>query len=247
MTKKISIVGIGPGAIDMMTVKAQNTVVEADVVAGYNYYVDLVMPLVDEEDQIIIKNGMTKEKERCMQAIEKASEGNKVAMVCSGDAGLYGMAGLVYELIAHHKFTGIEVEVVPGVTAAVSSSSLLGAAIVEDFCTISLSDYMTPFEKIFKRVEFATKADFVMAIYNPRSKARQDYLEKAVNIMLEDRDASTPVGIVKNAYRDEEEVIVTTLGEIDYTLVDMFSTVVIGNSKSQIIDGKIVTSRGYTL
>lgn len=243
---KIFAIGIGPGHINGMTLKAFDTIKQCDAIIGYSAYIEQIKVLL--EDKIVFDNGMGKEKERCQKAIDLALEGNKVGMVCSGDSGLYGMAGLIYELIEKQNLLDqVQMEVIPGVTSALSCSALLGAPIVEDFCTISLSDYMTPYEKILDRIKYSTKADFTIALYNPRSLKRPDYLYEALEIISKERDDSTPVGIVKNAGRNAQEIIRTTLGKVPVEWVDMFSTVVIGNSNTKWIGDYMVTSRGYEL
>lgn len=244
--KRIAIIGIGPGNPEGMTIRARNAVESCQVVVGYHVYVEQVRTMIS--DKTVIENGMGQEKERCEKAITLAAEGNYVAMVCSGDSGLYGMAGLIYELLDREQLLDhIEVEVIPGVTSALSCASLLGAPIVEDFCTISLSDYMTDKDKIHRRLELASKADFTMAIYNPRSSKRPEYLKEAIEILLNDRESKTPVGIVRNAYREDQTVIRTTLDSVPYNEVDMFCTLIIGNSRTKWIDDFMVTSRGYAL
>ncbi|MBC7959134.1 MAG: precorrin-3B C(17)-methyltransferase [Vallitaleaceae bacterium] len=244
--KKIMAIGIGPGNLEGMTLRARTALEACEVVVGYHVYVEQVRPLIT--DQIVFENGMGQEKDRCEKAIGLALEGKSVAMVCSGDSGLYGMAGLLYELLERDQLLqDVSLEVIPGVTSALSCSSLLGAPIVEDFCTISLSDYMTDQKKIHLRLELAAKADFTMAIYNPRSSKRPEYLKEAVEIILKERQPETPVGIIRNAYREDQTILRTTLGEVPYEEVDMFCTLLIGNSKTRWIGEYMVTSRGYSL
>jgi precorrin-3B C17-methyltransferase len=243
---KICAIGIGPGHLETMTYQAREALENCDAVVGYFVYVDQVKPLITHQE--IYSNTMGQEKERCEKALQIALTGKTVAMVCSGDAGLYGMSGLIYELLERDQlFECIEVQVIPGITAALSCASVLGAPIVEDFCTISLSDYMTPYEKIRMRLECAGKADFTIALYNPRSSKRPHYLKEAVELLLKYRDKKTPVGILRNAYREDETIIRTTLGELPYEEVDMFCTVVIGNSKTRWVNQFMITSRGYAL
>lgn len=246
MKGKIYVVGIGPGSIDSMTTKAHEAIKESEVIAGYKVYVEQISSLIDNKK--VIQKGMGKEIERCQMAIEEANKGKIVAMVCSGDAGLYGMSGLIFELVHNKNLENtVEIEVIPGVTAALSCASLLGAPIVEDFCTISLSDYMTPYDKILKRVEYATKADFTIALYNPRSSKRQNYLSEAIDIIRNERNSDTPVGIVRMAYREEQEIVRTKLGDINVEDVDMFCTIIIGNKQTKWLDNSMVTSRGYKI
>ena len=241
---KLSLVGLGPGNIDNMTVGALEAVKAAEVVVGYGVYVDQVREFAIGKK--IIETGMGGEIERTKAALLEASEGNRVVLVCSGDASLYGLAGLAYELKEQGKLK-VELRVFPGVTSAISCNSILGAPIVEDFCTISLSDYMTPWEKIEKRLELAAQADFVIALYNPRSKARPDGLERALKLVGKVLPEETPVGVVRNAYREDQSSWFSTLREFDCEKVDMFCTVMIGNTKTRVIDGKLVTSRGYKI
>ncbi|TCT13793.1 precorrin-3B C17-methyltransferase [Natranaerovirga pectinivora] len=246
MKGKIYAIGLGPGDLQGMSLKAKETIIDCDGIVGYRVYVQQIKTLISEKD--IYENGMGQEINRCEKAIEWAQEGKKVAMVCSGDSGVYGMAGLLYELLNKNNLLAkIPLEIIPGVTSAMACGSLLGAPIVEDFCTISLSDYMTPYETIEKRIEYAAKGDFTIAIYNPRSSKRPEYLRKAVDILLAIRSESTPVGIVRQAYREEQKIIRTTLGKIPFEEVDMFSTVIIGNSKTKWLGDYMVTSRGYAL
>lgn len=243
---KLYIIGIGPGNEDNMTVRAQKSIRACDVLVGYSAYIEQIKALCDGKK--VLSNGMGQEKDRCRAAIEEASKGTTVGLVCSGDPGLYGMAGLTYQLASQMgAYELIELEVIPGVTSAFSCSSLLGAPIVEDFCTISLSDYMVEWDKIINRVEMASKADFTIALYNPRSSVRPDYLQQAVSVVVKYRSEDTPVGVVRNAYREDQTVYVTTLGKLDYDSIDMFCTLIIGNSTTRIIDGYMVTSRGYAL
>lgn len=187
---------------------------------------------------------MTKEMDRCRMAIDLAAEGKTVAMVSSGDSGIYGMAGILLE-IANEKQSDVEIETVPGVTAASAAASVLGAPLMHDFAVISLSDLMTPFDRIMKRVDCAGAGDFIVCLYNPKSKKRVDYVEKAADILMKYRSADTPVGVVRHAGREEESSFLTTLGEIKDAPIDMFSIVIIGNSNTYVKDGKMITPRGY--
>lgn len=243
---QIIAIGIGPGHLESMTYQAKEALMRCDALVGYYVYVDQVKSLMTNQE--IYANTMGQEKERCEKAIQIALTGKTVAMVCSGDAGLYGMSGLLYELLERDcLFDSLGIEVIPGVTAAISSASILGAPIVEDFCTISLSDYMTPYEKIKLRVEYATKADFTIALYNPRSSKRPEYLKEAVDIMLTYRTGTTPVGIIRNAYRQDQTIIRATLDTLPFESIDMFCTVIVGNSKTRWVKDYMVTSRGYSL
>lgn len=246
MKNKLYLVGLGPGSVEHMTHRAYEVIKASDVLAGYSVYIDQVRHMT--QGKKLISRGMGQEKERCELAIEETLSGNKVAILCSGDASLYGLAGLSHEMILKKGLSDvIEVEVVPGITSALSCSSLLGAPIVEDFCTISLSDYMVSWDKIVQRIRLATEADFVIALYNPKSKSRVVHLEEAITRIRKIRDDHTPVGIVRNAYREDQSVWITTLGELEYNDIDMFCTLIVGNSNSYISNGRMITSRGYTL
>lgn len=243
MKGKIYVIGLGPGGKQDMTYRAVAALHECDVIAGYTTYIDLIK--ADFADKEFIVTGMRKETERCKAAVETARQGKTVAMVSSGDAGIYGMAGIMYEVA--EEYDDVEIEVVPGITAAGSGGALLGAPLVADSCLISLSDLLTPLEKIMKRVEAAAETDFVICLYNPASKGRPDYLKRACQIIRKYREDKTPVGIVRNIGRSEESVRITTLVEATDAQVDMFTTVIIGNSRTRVIKDKMVTPRGYHL
>jgi len=237
---KLYVVGIGPGAADQMTVKALRALESCDVIAGYGVYTDLVKPLLPEKEYLVTP--MRKEVDRCRMAIECAISGKTTAMISSGDAGIYGMAGLIYEL-AEGK--NLEIEVIPGVTAALSGGAVLGAPLTHDFAVISLSDALTPWEKIETRLSHAAQADLCIAIYNPSSHRRPDYLKRACEILLRHISPETVCGIVRNIGREGEDYKVMRLNELKDTQVDMFTTVFIGNQMTKIIDGKMITPRGY--
>lgn len=237
---KLYVIGIGPGGKEHMTYKAVETIKKSDIIIGYTPYIDYLGNLVEGKE--VYSTGMKGEIERCKLAIEKTKEGKNTAIISTGDAGLYGMAGPILELKED-----IEVEIIPGVTAAFSAASELGSPIMHDFVSISLSDLLTPWEVIENRIEKAAEGDFVITIYNPRSKGRKDHLEKAVNIILKYKSKNTPVGIVKNSGRSGTEITVTSLGEINYEMVDMLSMVIIGNSNTYIKDNHIITPRGYDI
>ena len=243
MTKKVYVVGLGPGGVEQMTRRAQETLAACDVIAGYNVYIDLIKD--DYKDKEFLSTGMRKEVERCKLAIEEALKGKTVAMLSSGDAGVYGMAGIMYQIAA--EFPELEVEVIPGITAACSGAAVLGAPLISDFTLISLSDLLTPWEKIEKRLDLASQADFVICLYNPSSFKRHDYLQKACDIMLKNQRADVPAGIVRNIGREGEEYEIMTLAELRDAQVDMFSTVIIGNSQTEVINNKMVTPRGYKI
>lgn len=237
---KLYVVGIGPGGRELLTLKALGVIKRCPVIAGYNFYIELLGDLVDGKE--IIKNGMKGEVERCLKAIEKVREGYDTCIVSTGDPGLYGMAGPIYEMAED-----IEVEVIPGVTSSFSAAAELGAPIMHDFCTISLSDLLTPWEVIEGRLKSAAEGDFVIAIYNPKSHGRKTNINKAIEIILKYRAGETPVGIVKNAGRDGNERKVTTLSNIDFDFIDMMTVIIIGNSKTYIRGNNIITPRGYNI
>ena len=237
---KLSVVGIGPGAEGEMTLRAMRALTDAQVIVGYGVYNDLIRPLFPDKE--FLETPMRRETERCRMAIEAAEAGKRVAMICSGDAGVYGMAGLILEMA---KEKNVEVEIVPGVTAALSGAARLGAPLGHDFAVISLSDLLTPWEKIETRLELAAQADLCVAIYNPSSTKRADYLQRACDILLRHRAPETVCGAVKNIAREGEEKAVMTLIELRSYKADMFTTVFIGNSQTKLVDGWMVTPRGY--
>lgn len=239
--KKIFVVGIGPGQEESMTRQARAAIERSDIVVGYNLYVKLVEPLLQGKETA--STPMKREVERCEIAVQYALKDKTVAMVCSGDAGVYGMAGILMEQASSHP--DVEVEVVPGITAACSGAAVLGAPLIHDFAVISLSDLLTPWEKIEKRLRLAAEADFVICLYNPSSKKRGDYLRRACEDVLEHRSAATPCGWVKNIGRPGEEKKYCTLEELKEEEVDMFTTVFIGNSQTKMLGGRMVTPRGY--
>lgn len=238
---KIFVVGIGPGAYEQMTVRAAEALRESDVIIGYTVYVDLVREHFPGKK--FLTTPMKKEVDRCVMAFEEAKKGSAVSMICSGDAGVYGMAGLMYEVGVN--YPEVELEIIPGVTAATGGAAVLGAPLIHDFCLISLSDLLTPWEKIEKRLLAAAEADFVICLYNPSSKKRHDYLQKACDLMLRYKSADTVCGLVSNIAREGETAAVTTLLELRDVQADMFTTVFIGNSQTKNLGGKMVTPRGY--
>lgn len=232
---------MGPGAWDKMTIEAAKALEESDTIIGYTVYVDLLRDhLADKE---FLTTPMTKEVDRCRMAFEEAEKGKNVSLVCSGDAGVYGMSGLMYQI--GEDYPQVELNIIPGVTAALGGAAILGAPLIHDFCLISLSDLLTPIEKIQKRLEAAGEADFVVVLYNPSSRKRVDYLQKACDILLRYRDPSTVCGIVENIGREGETKNVLTLRELRDTPVNMFTTVFIGNSQTKEIQNYMVTPRGY--
>ena len=238
---KIYVIGIGPGAYDQMTGRAIRAMEESDVIIGYTVYVDLVKEYFAGKE--FMTTPMKKEVERCELAFEEASGGKIVSMICSGDAGVYGMAGLMYEI--GERYPQVELEIIPGVTAATGGAAVLGAPLIHDFCLISLSDLLTPWEKIEARLLGASQADFVICLYNPSSRKRSDYLQKACDLMMQYKSPETVCGIVSNIAREGESARVLTLTELRDTKVDMFTTVFVGNSQTKEIGGKMVTPRGY--
>lgn len=241
---RIIVAGIGPGSEEDITPAVLNAIKMADVVVGYKYYFQFIESIVRPDAQCI-DTGMKKERERAEEAFNFAEQGKTVCVISSGDSGIYGMAPLVYEM-KRERNSDIEVEVLPGISAFQKAAALLGAPIGHDFCIISLSDLMTPWDKIEKRIVAAASADFVTAIYNPKSKGRYWQLYRLVELFLQERSPETPVGYIRQAGRDEQEIKVTTLGKFDPEEIDMFTIVLIGNSQSYIYDSShIVTPRGY--
>ena len=239
---KIYVVGIGPGNREYMTPQAVAAIEESDVVVGYTLYVELVKELV--KDKEVKSTAMKQEVNRCRMALESALEGKTVAFVCSGDAGVYGMAGVMSEVAADHP--EVEIVTVPGITAACSGAAVLGAPLIHDFAVISLSDLLTPWEKIEKRLRAAAEADFAVCIYNPKSKKRRDYIDRAAEIMSCAKSWDTPCGYVKNIGREGEKAVVCTMADLkDNDDIDMFTTVFVGNNATKVINGKLVTPRGY--
>ncbi len=238
---KVIVVGIGPGGYEQMTIRAAEALKNCDVIVGYTVYVDLVKDHFADKE--FLTTPMRKETERCRLAFEQANAGKTTAMICSGDAGVYGMSGLILEIGKDYPQT--EVEVIPGVTAALSGAAVLGAPLIHDFCLISLSDLLTPWEKIEKRLLKASEADLSIVLYNPSSKKRHDYLQKACDLMMQFKSPETVCGYVNNIGREGEESVVLTLKELREAKVDMFTTVFVGNSQTKRIGDHMVTPRGY--
>ena len=242
---KISVVGIGPGSLDDMTYRARRTIEEATTVVGYKRYVELIAELVDGKK--VLDTGMTQEIDRCRAALQEASAGENVVVISSGDAGIYGMAGLVLELLVKMddaekpEFGGV----IPGVSAMSAAAGLLGAPIMHDFVVIRLSDLLTPWEIIQERAELAAKGDFVTALYNPRSHKRVGQIKAVQEIFLRHRTSETPVGIVTGASRANEAVLISRLGDFTKEDINMFSIVIIGNSKTRQVGDWMITPRGY--
>lgn len=237
---KLFLVGLGPGDPQGMTEAARAALEQAEVLCGYTVYLDLVKEQFPEKETYTTP--MTRELERCQWAVNRAAQGKIVAMLCSGDAGVYGMAGPVLEL-AEGK--NVEIEVVPGVTAAISGAAVLGAPLMHDFCVISLSDLLTPWETIARRLRCAAAGNFSIVLYNPRSKKRPEHLRRACQILLEEKSPDTVCGWVRNIGRAGQTHGVVTLGELGRMELDMFTTVFIGASSTKVIDGRMVTPRGY--
>ncbi|MEG1311103.1 MAG: precorrin-3B C(17)-methyltransferase [Romboutsia sp.] len=240
----IYVIGIGPGSKEMMTLEAIKAMEDSEVIVGYKTYINLITEFIDGKE--VVQNGMRQEIDRCKQAVEIAKTGKKVAVISSGDAGIYGMAGLILELTSKEE-QKVEVKVVPGVTASIGAAAILGAPIMHDFCHISLSDLLTPWEVIEKRLRLAAEADFVICLYNPRSKGRSEHLAKAFEFMGEFKDRNTPVGIVKDVGREKEEKFICTFDTMDFERVDMTTMVIIGNKSTFIHGDLMITPRGYTV
>lgn len=238
---KIMVVGLGPGEARQLTPRAARAIEEAQVIVGYKTYLSFIKDLIKGKE--IISSGMRKEIDRARIALDRAAGGQIVAVVSSGDPGVYGMAGIVLELAGDR----IPVEVIPGVTAATSAAAVLGAPLMHDFAVISLSDLLTPWEAILRRLEAAAASDFVIVLYNPKSQGRHQQIAAARDIFLKHKSPDTPVGIVQNAGRREENKVVSTLGKMLDEEINMQSTVIIGNSQTLVIHGNMITPRGYSL
>ena len=238
---KLYVIGIGPGEYEQMTLKAIHAMEKSEVIIGYTVYVDLVKEHFPRKE--FLTTPMKKEVDRCVMAFEEAKKGKVVSMICSGDAGVYGMYGLMYEVGVN--YPEVELEIIPGVTAATGGAAVLGAPLIHDFCLISLSDLLTPWEKIEARLLAAAEADFVVCLYNPSSRKRSDYLQKACDLMMQYKSPETVCGIVSYIGRDGEHYEVMDLKTLRDTKVDMFTTVWVGNSQTKEINGKMVTPRGY--
>lgn len=246
---------LGPGGAAFLAPAARKALEEAEVVVGYKTYLELIPDLVRGKETL--SSGMRKEIERCNAAIDRALSGSRVALVSSGDAGIYGMAGLVFDLCRQRGISvcrsgggegapeGLEVSVVPGVAAFNAAASLVGAPLMHDFAAVSLSDHLTPWRTIERRLEAVAAADFVIALYNPRSKSRPDFLERTQRILLRHRPPETPVAVVHGAMREDESARITTLGAIPIEQVDMQSILIVGNSNTYEWNGWMVTPRGY--
>ena len=234
-------VGIGPGDAEHFTPKARHVIDVCDVIVGYALYIELISELLQGKQ--VISTGMKSELSRCKTAISEARKGKSVAVISSGDAGIYGMAALLLELTANDP--QIKIEIVPGITAATAAASMLGAPLSNDFAVISLSDLLTPWSVIERRLEAAGLGDFVVCLYNPRSKTRKDGLRRACGILLKHKPPQTPCGYVRNALRDNSERRICMLRDLPDAEIDMLTTVIVGNSRTQCIGDRLVTSRGY--
>jgi precorrin-3B C17-methyltransferase len=244
-TGKLLLVGFGPGSEEHLTFRAKKAIEEAECVIGYRTYIDLVRHLIAGKE--VVQTGMTEEIERASHAVDLAYQGRTVALVSSGDVGIYGMAGLAFEVLADRGWTGSEiaVEVIPGVTALSSCASVLGAPLMHDFASISLSDLLTPWDVIVKRLHAAAEADFVVALYNPKSSKRVRQIEEAQEIFLKYRSGDTPVGIVKSAMREGETIVLSTISDMLSHPIGMLTTILIGNSQTRFFQNRMVTPRGY--
>ncbi|MCM1542441.1 MAG: precorrin-3B C(17)-methyltransferase [Blautia sp.] len=241
MKKRIDIIGIGPGREDMMTGEALRALEEADVIVGYTLYLELLDDRFHDKE--LLSTPMRQEEERCRICFREAAKGKKVALVCSGDAGIYGLASLMYEMGKEEPET--EIHVIAGVTAASSGAAVLGAPLNHDFCVISLSDLLTPWETIEKRLSAAAEGDFVIVLYNPSSHKRKDHLARACDILLCSMEGERVCGYVENIGREGMKAETCTLRELRDREVNMFTTVFIGSSGSEIVNGKLITRRGY--
>lgn len=237
------IIGFGCGSYENMTIQAKRSILNCDVIVGYTVYIDLIKQYFPDKEYL--STGMKKEVDRCRLAIERTLKGSNVALICSGDSVIYGMASLVYQLA--EEYPPIDIVVVSGVTSAVSGSALIGSPITNDFAVISLSDLLTPKDVISKRLEGASMGDFVICLYNPSSKKRADYLSWACDIVLKYRDENTICGYAQNIGRVGQSYKILTLKELKNSTVDMFTTVFIGNSQTRVINGKMITPRGYII
>lgn len=238
---RIYIVGMGPGKEEMMTGEALEALEQADVIVGYTVYLNLLPERFQKKE--LLSTPMRQEKERCELCFREAGKGKRVALICSGDAGIYGMASLMYEIGRNYPDT--KLQVIPGITAASSGAAVLGAPINHDFCVISLSDLLTPWETIERRLKAAAEGDFAIVLYNPSSRKRKDYLKRACEILLRSIEGERVCGYAENIGREGTKDGICTLAELRDREVNMFTTVFIGNSETEVIDGKLVTKRGY--
>lgn len=240
---KLSVVGLGPGAGSDLTGRARRALEESELIVGYTAYVEMVKGEFPGKE--FMDTGMRREEERCRAALERAARGVRVAVVCSGDAGVYGMAGLIYEV--GRDYPSVDIEVIPGVTAALGGAAVLGAPMTHDFAVVSLSDLLISWHDIERRLRKAAQAGFVICLYNPASRSRPDHLKKACDILLKVLDGSTVCAWVRNVGREGEESRTLKLSELREEPVDMFTTVFIGNGQTQLIGEKMITPRGYEM
>ena len=241
--KKLYVAGIGPGSENMITPEVREALLKADVICGYTVYTDLVREQFPEKKYLTTP--MRKEIERCRMALSEAACGRTTTLICSGDAGVYGMAGPI--LMMQGDFPEVDIEILPGITAATAGAAILGAPLMNDFCVISLSDLLTPWEVIEKRLWAGCAGDFVLCIYNPMSRNRPDHLARACDILLEEISPLTVCGWVRKIGREGTEKKILTLAELRNEKVDMFTTVYVGNSATQLVSGRMVTGRGYRM
>ncbi|MGL5352429.1 MAG: precorrin-3B C(17)-methyltransferase [Clostridium sp.] len=234
---KLYVIGIGPGGLDHITLKAAKAIEESEVIVGYTKYLEMIKPLIENKE--VYSTGMRGEESRCEEAL-KLSKTKTVALVSTGDAGIYGMAGLILEMKKDEN-----VEIIPGITASSAAGAVVGAPLMHDNCNISLSDLMTPYDEIKKRVSLAAEGDFVISLYNPKSMGRPAYLKECINLIREHRGNNTPIAVVRNALRNDESHTIFTLENFNDEIVDMFSIVIVGNSKSYVKNGEFITPRGY--
>lgn len=239
---KIYVVGIGPGNMEDMSMRCYKTLENVDIIAGYTTYVNLVKEILPNKEYYV--SGMKKEIDRCQKVLELALDGKNVALISSGDAGIYGMAGIMLEVAMD---SGVEVEIIPGITSSVAGASIVGAPLMHDQAIISLSDLLTDWDVITKRIDRASDADFVISLYNPRSKGRQDQIVIARDIMLKYKKPTTPVALLRHVGRENQNYTLTNLEEMLNHEIDMFTVVIVGNSKSYIKNDKMITPRGYKL
>lgn len=244
---RLSVVGLGPGCPDLLTPQARSVLEGAGAILGYAVYIKLVPPELLAEKQVLA-SGMRQEVERCIQAVGLAMQGVDTALVSSGDAGIYGMAGPCLEILEQQgALDRVNFQVVPGIPALAAAAALLGAPLMHDFAVISLSDLLTPWERVLHRIDHAARADFVIVLYNPRSRGRTWQLARALEVAAEHLSSATPVGLVRNAFRDSQEVSIWTLGTLPVERVDMLSILYIGNSQTRALGSRLLTPRGYPL
>lgn len=237
----IYVIGIGPGSEKLMTFEAREALIQSEIIIGYKTYIDLIKTMI--EGKTIITNGMRGEIDRCQQAVDWSNKGKSVAVISSGDSGVYGMAGLIYELVDDVD----SVKVIPGITASTAGAALLGAPLMHDYCHVSLSDLLTPIEVIFHRIQAAAQANFVICLYNPRSHSRPDYLKQALEQIMNIQGQDIWVGLAKDIGRIDEITHIMPISQVNFDLVDMTTLVVVGNRSTYLKGNKLITPRGYQL